>query len=73
MFRTKRPSVITVTNYTGYTIHCRSLIEQTFGILKRRFALLKTGTRVRSMGKAASEILACCLLHNYGIDEGNNL
>ncbi|XP_022088580.1 uncharacterized protein LOC110978138 [Acanthaster planci] len=49
----------------------RSYIEQTFGIAKRRFALMKTDTRVCSMRKAASEILVCCVLYNYGIDEGD--
>ena len=49
--------------------HCRSrvLIEQSFGILKRRFSCLHSG--LRTTPKNACKIIsACAILHNIGID-----
>ncbi|XP_021341417.1 putative nuclease HARBI1 [Mizuhopecten yessoensis] len=44
----------------------RVRIEQTYGILKRRFACLHSGLRV-DPNKAARIITACAVLHNIGI------
>ena len=45
----------------------RVRIEQTFGILKRRFSCLQRGIRL-SPEKACIVIMACVILHNIGID-----
>lgn len=44
----------------------RVIIEQSFGVLKRRFAILKSSLRVKP--KFGSQIIvACCALHNLFI------
>lgn len=44
----------------------RVLIEQTFGILKRRFPCLSFGLRTNPT-RACKYIVACVILHNIGI------
>ena len=48
----------------------RVVIEQTFGILKRRFACLHSGLRV-DPNKACKIVIACVILHNFGIIHGD--
>lgn len=48
----------------------RVLIEQTYGVLKRRFACLGSCLRVAPK-KAAQIVLACAVLHNIGIERGD--
>ena len=50
----------------------RVLIEQTFGILKRRFACLHSGLRT-TPAKGCDIILGCVVLHNIGIDRNDIL
>lgn len=45
------------------------LIEQTFGILKRKFQTLYFDLRT-SPDQAVSYITTCCILHNIGIERG---
>ncbi|XP_071119318.1 putative nuclease HARBI1 [Haliotis cracherodii] len=49
--------------------HCRTrvLVEQSFGILKRRFSCLHSGLRTTPQN-ACKIITACVILHNIGID-----
>ncbi|XP_061164358.1 putative nuclease HARBI1 [Saccostrea echinata] len=56
------------------TAHCRTrvLIEQTFGIIKRRVSCLHTELRV-SPQRACVAIIASCVLHNIGIMRGDIL
>ncbi|TXG57010.1 hypothetical protein EZV62_018323 [Acer yangbiense] len=52
-------------------VNSHSVIERAFGVLKKRFPIISTGTEshfsVRTLTKI---VLACCILHNYlmGVD-----
>ena len=48
----------------------RVLIEQTFGILKRRFQCLHAELRT-SPPNAVTYVIACVVLHNIGIERGD--
>lgn len=48
----------------------RVVIEQTFGILKRRFPCLSCGLRVKP-GRSCQIIMSCSYLHNFGLDHGD--
>ena len=48
----------------------RVLIEQTFGVLKRRFPALSYGFRC-SPSRACETVVACAVLHNIGIERGD--
>lgn len=50
----------------------RVLVEQTFGILKRRFAILHYGLR-NDLPTTVTYITACVVLHNFGIEQGDIL
>lgn len=50
----------------------RVLIEQTFGIMKRKFQALHFGLRT-SPDQAVSCITACCILYNIGIERGDTI
>lgn len=50
----------------------RVLIEQTFGIMKRKFQALHFGLRT-SPDQTVSYITACCILHNIGIERGDTI
>ena len=65
-----KPTTVAEQNYN--LAHCRTrvVIEKTFGILKRRFACLNIGLRVEPE-KACKIIMACVILHNFGIAEGD--
>ncbi|WAR04528.1 LOW QUALITY PROTEIN: HARB1-like protein [Mya arenaria] len=54
------------------TALCRTrvLIEQTFGMLKRRFAVLKYGIRM-TPDRAAVYVASCAMLHNFGFEYGD--
>ncbi|XP_052763555.1 putative nuclease HARBI1 [Mya arenaria] len=49
----------------------RVIIEQTFGVLKRRFAVMSYGIRTSEM-KACRTTMACAILHNIGIKRGDS-
>ncbi|XP_048730425.1 putative nuclease HARBI1 [Ostrea edulis] len=66
------PSDVHQERYNGAHCRTRVLIEQTFGILKRRFAGLHTELRL-SPERACNAIVACCVLHNIGIVRGDIL
>ncbi|XP_021357845.1 putative nuclease HARBI1 [Mizuhopecten yessoensis] len=57
-------------NFNNALCRTRVTIEQTYGILKRRFSCLHTGLRV-SPNRAAQVIIACVVLHNIGIEQGD--
>lgn len=42
----------------------RNVIERTFGVLKNRFAILKTATQYCYKDQV-SIVVACCVMHNY--------
>ncbi|XP_062597698.1 putative nuclease HARBI1 [Saccostrea cucullata] len=48
----------------------RVLVEQSFGILKRRFACLQATLRTNP-DQAATYVVACVVLHNIGIESGD--
>ena len=52
--------------------HCKTrvVIEQTFGVLKGRFACLSYGLRQQPTS-AVQTITACVVLHNIGIARGD--
>ena len=56
--------------YNAAQTRTRVVIEQTFGILKRRFGLLKDKLRLTPL-KACKVTVACVILHNIGIDVGD--
>ena len=60
-----------VSRFNNSLCKTRVLIEQTFGILKRRFAVLSYGIRT-SPGKACQMTMACAILHNIGIRQGDS-
>ena len=45
----------------------RSIIERTFGILKRRFHILHSEVRM-TPERVCTITIACCILHNMAID-----
>ena len=53
-------------NYNRAHARTRVLIEQSFGVLKRRFSVLQSGCRVDSPERAAKYVTACAVLHNIG-------
>lgn len=52
--------------YNTALCRTRVLIEQTYGILKRRFPCLAIGLRT-DPGRACQYVVACVVLHNVGI------
>ena len=56
----------------------RKDVECTFGILKKRFAILKCGFRQHKIHKCGDIFLSCCILYNIlldydGRDDWNNI
>ena len=54
----------------------RGTIERANGVIKKRFYILQTGIRVRSITRAAEFIQCAAILHNLCIlfnDDGNDL
>lgn len=51
-------------------VKTRMVIEQTFGILKKRFPCLSYGLRL-CPEKACLTVVACAVLHNYGQIQGD--
>lgn len=49
----------------------RMLVEQAFGVVKKRFYILATGIRFRKMRHASEIIIACFVLHNLCILHGD--
>lgn len=56
--------------YNSALCRTRVIIEQTFGILKRRFQCLHNELRT-SPEQAIQYVLACVVLHNIGIERGD--
>ncbi|XP_045213390.2 putative nuclease HARBI1 [Mercenaria mercenaria] len=50
----------------------RVIIEQTFGVLKRRFPCLSYGLRTETTS-APKVTVACVVLHNFGMERGDIL
>jgi hypothetical protein len=57
-------------HYNRSLCRTRVLIEQTFGILKRRFQLLQGPIRTQPQ-RAVTYVSACVVLHNFGIENGD--
>ena len=53
--------------YNTSLCRTRVLIEQTFGIIKRRFSCIQSGLRTNPH-RACKIIVTCFVLHNIGID-----
>ncbi|XP_015934604.1 protein ALP1-like [Arachis duranensis] len=54
----------------------RNVIERSFGVLKKRFAIITSGTEPHYDFETMTEIvLACCILHNFlmGVDPDPHL
>ena len=64
------PGIPAETNYNNALCHTRVLIEQSFGVLKRRFQVLQ-GTIRTTPETAVNTIVACVVLHNIGIEQGD--
>eukprot|EP00105_Crassostrea_gigas_P046308 XP_019930456.1 PREDICTED: putative nuclease HARBI1 [Crassostrea gigas] len=56
--------------YNSSLCRTRVLVEQSFGILKRRFACLQ-GILRTNPDQAAAYVIACVVLHNIGIERGD--
>lgn len=52
--------------FNGALCRTRVVIEQTYGVLKRRFSCLSIGLRTNP-NRACTYIVACAILHNVGI------
>ena len=50
----------------------RSLIERTFGVLKRRFHVLHSEIRM-SPERVCTIVVTCCILHNIDVDHNEPL
>lgn len=46
-------------------------IERAYGVLKRRFPLLKNGLRFRKVLDSANLVVAAVCIHNFCIDQGD--
>ena len=71
----KNPTKISEAIYSKWLESLRKDVECTFGILKCRWRILKTGIRVHNTLAADNIFLTCCALHNIllhvdGLDEG---
>lgn len=60
------------TTFNSSHIKTRMVVEQAFGIIKKRFYILSTGIRFRKMQDASKIILACFVLHNLCIQHGDH-
>jgi len=57
--------------YNAAHMKTRSIVEQAFGVIKKRFYILQTGIRFRKMTEAACIIKACFVIHNLCIKFGD--
>ncbi|XP_062588274.1 putative nuclease HARBI1 [Saccostrea cucullata] len=64
------PSTVPQQKFNASLCKTRVLVEQTFGILKRRFSCLQ-GVLRTDPRQATRYIVACAILHNIGIDRGD--
>ncbi|XP_061166251.1 putative nuclease HARBI1 [Saccostrea echinata] len=64
------PRTVSEERFNASLCRTRVLIEQTFGILKRKFQALHFGLRTSSE-QAITCIVACVTLHNIGIERGD--
>ena len=46
----------------------RKIIERVFGMLKKRFRILRLPMLVKKMSEVEDIVKVCCVLHNMGID-----
>jgi len=54
----------------------RNVIERTFGVLKKRFPIIASGSEPHySLERMTDIVLACCILHNFlrGVDNDDAL
>jgi len=56
------------TRWSRWVESMRKDVECTFGILKGRWRILKTGVRVHGVDKVDDIWLTCCALHNWLLD-----
>ena len=47
----------------------RKIIERVFGILKKRFRILKLPLCVKDLGDVEHVIRSCCILHNMIMED----
>ncbi|XP_061167465.1 uncharacterized protein LOC133176350 [Saccostrea echinata] len=64
------PSTVPKQKFNAALCKTRVIVEQTFGILKRRFSCLQ-GVLRTTPRQATKYIVACAILHNTGIDQGD--
>jgi len=51
----------------------RNVIEKTFGVLKKRFPIIASGTEPHyDVDNMTQIVLACCILHNFLRGVGND-
>lgn len=58
--------------YQQAQISTRNIVERAFGVLKRQFPCLAIGIHFH-LDKIQDIIIACCILHNYIIQESNEV
>lgn len=51
---------------------CEKYIECCFGILKKRFAILKNAIRVHDIQQISAIVKTCVILHNFLIEHAND-
>lgn len=57
--------------YNYSQIRTRNIVERFFGVWKRKFPCLQLGLRTK-LRTTANIIVACAVLHNIGINYGDN-
>lgn len=67
----RRPLTPDEAAYQRAIIAARNVVERQYGVLKRRFAILTTGSQMRRLSCMQQVVVACCILHNICIDTGD--
>lgn len=49
----------------------RGVVDRTFGLLKKRFPMLRAATRGYDLATQVKLVIATCILHNFILDEGS--
>jgi hypothetical protein len=65
----KESILFTETRWAEWLESMRKDVECTFGILKGRFRVLKTGVRIHGIEATDKIWLTCCALHNFLLEE----
>jgi hypothetical protein len=60
----KHPTTYEQIRFSEWLESMQKDVECTFGILKKRFSILKTGMRIRSIAQCDKVWCTCCALHN---------